>query len=77
MYKSFLSWEMAIEKMALFIISDDGWKCTSSINYELKDVWFPTTVKLKPEDFEAVVENEGKSFMVKFKNEQIKIEELK
>ena len=38
MYKSFLSWEMAIEKMALFIISDDGWKCTSSINYEHQDV---------------------------------------
>lgn len=38
MYKSFLSWEMAIEKMALFIISDDGWKCTSSINYESTDV---------------------------------------
>ncbi|MBL0101860.1 MAG: hypothetical protein IPP49_18960 [Saprospiraceae bacterium] len=25
MYKSFLSWEMGIEKMALFIIDDDGW----------------------------------------------------
>lgn len=33
MYKSFLSWEMAIEKMALFIIDDDGWACTSDINF--------------------------------------------
>ena len=42
-------------------------------NYELKDVWFPTTVKLKPEDFEAIVENKGKNFLLKFKNEQIQI----
>lgn len=34
MYKSFLSWEMGIEKMALFVIQDDGWKCTSFINFE-------------------------------------------
>ncbi|MEE9439597.1 MAG: SpoIIE family protein phosphatase [Saprospiraceae bacterium] len=36
MYKSFLSWEMGLEKMALFVISDDGWKCTSVINYQNK-----------------------------------------
>ncbi|MDF1694571.1 MAG: SpoIIE family protein phosphatase [Saprospiraceae bacterium] len=49
MYKSFLSWEMAIEKMALFIISDDGWKCTSSINYEPKkvDALIPLLLKNK------------------------------
>lgn len=35
MYTSFLSWDMAIEKMALFIISDTGWTCASSINYEV------------------------------------------
>lgn len=34
MYKSFLSWEMGIEKMALFVIQDEGWKCTSHINFE-------------------------------------------
>jgi len=33
MYKSFLSWEMGIEKMALFIIEDHGWECTASINF--------------------------------------------
>lgn len=38
MYTSFLSWDMAIEKMALFVISDMGWHCTSSINYDVGDV---------------------------------------
>lgn len=33
MYRSFLSWEMGIEKMALFVITDDGWKCPATINY--------------------------------------------
>ena len=34
MYNSFLSWEMGIEKMALFVWSDEGWHCSSHINYE-------------------------------------------
>lgn len=34
MYKSFLSWEMTIEKMALFIKGDDGWSCKVSTNYD-------------------------------------------
>jgi len=41
MYKSFLSWEMGIEKMALFIIEDHGWECTASINFnrnEFEDI---------------------------------------
>ncbi len=38
MYKSFLSWEMAITKMGLLVIGDDGWKCTSSINFDKSDV---------------------------------------
>ncbi len=37
MYKSFLSWEMGIEKMALFIIEDHGWECTVSINFDKSD----------------------------------------
>ena len=36
MYKSFLSWEMGIEKMALFIISDKGWKCAANIQFDEK-----------------------------------------
>ncbi len=37
MYKSFLSWEMGIEKMALFACSEDRWKCVSQINFEVDD----------------------------------------
>jgi phosphoserine phosphatase RsbU/P len=34
MYKSFLSWEMGIKKMALFVTEDEGWDCTAFINFE-------------------------------------------
>lgn len=34
MYKSFLSWEMGIKKMALFVTEDIGWDCTSQINFD-------------------------------------------
>ncbi len=34
MYKSFLSWEMTIEKMALYVIGDDGWQCKVKTNYD-------------------------------------------
>ncbi|MBK8518954.1 MAG: SpoIIE family protein phosphatase [Saprospiraceae bacterium] len=38
MYKSFLSWEMGIEKMALFVIEDQGWECTASINFNKEGI---------------------------------------
>jgi sigma-B regulation protein RsbU (phosphoserine phosphatase) len=35
MYRSFLSWEMGIETMVLFIKdAEEGWKCVSEINYD-------------------------------------------
>ncbi len=35
MYRSFLSWEMGIQKMALFIRSEDlEWECVTSINFD-------------------------------------------
>lgn len=34
MYKSFLSWEMAIEKMALFVKGENGWECKVKTKYE-------------------------------------------
>ncbi|MBK9149821.1 MAG: SpoIIE family protein phosphatase [Saprospiraceae bacterium] len=37
MYKSFLSWEMGIEKMGLFVREDNAWECTTSINYDRKN----------------------------------------
>jgi sigma-B regulation protein RsbU (phosphoserine phosphatase) len=36
MYKSFLSWEMGIEKMALFVHSEISWDCVSQINFKKK-----------------------------------------
>lgn len=33
MYKSFLSWEMGIEKMALFVTDGEEWECTAAINF--------------------------------------------
>ncbi|MBK8887901.1 MAG: hypothetical protein IPN46_15710 [Saprospiraceae bacterium] len=34
MYKSFLSWEMGIEKMALFVTDSEDWECTAAINFD-------------------------------------------
>ncbi len=36
MYKSFLSWEMGIEKMALFILQENLWTCTTHIHFDEK-----------------------------------------
>jgi len=34
MYSNFLSWDMGIEGMALFIHNDDDWECVCHINYK-------------------------------------------
>ena len=34
MYKSFLSWEMGVHKMVLFVLEEENWLCTSHINIE-------------------------------------------
>ena len=34
MYKSFLSWEMGVDKMALYIRNKESWWCASEINFE-------------------------------------------
>ncbi len=34
MYRSFLSWEMGIKKMILFVVGDDGWTAACKINVE-------------------------------------------
>ena len=36
MYRSFLSWEIGVRKMALFIREEDHWKCISSIGVSSK-----------------------------------------
>lgn len=42
-------------------------------NYTQKDTWFPTLVKLKPEPFSATILNNGKKYVMEYKNEAIKI----
>ena len=37
MYKSFLSWEMGVEKMVLYILADGEWQCTTAINHGISD----------------------------------------
>lgn len=41
-------------------------------NYEIKDIWFPTQIKIQPEPFETIVENEEKEYLIEFNNEKIK-----
>ncbi|MFA9388314.1 MAG: VOC family protein [Prolixibacteraceae bacterium] len=41
-------------------------------NYELKDIWFPTSIKINPEPFEASIENDGMEYLIEFRNEKLK-----
>ena len=41
-------------------------------NYNLKDIWFPTSIKIKPEPFEAIIENAKKEYYIEYRNEKIK-----
>ncbi|MCB2209014.1 MAG: glyoxalase [Bacteroidetes bacterium] len=41
-------------------------------NYEYKEVWFPTSLKIKPEPFEAIIENNGKEYKIEFREEKLK-----
>jgi phosphoserine phosphatase RsbU/P len=49
MYTSFLSWEMGITHMLLFIKDDEGWRCVTSINYDetKADLLIPKLTHLK------------------------------
>jgi phosphoserine phosphatase RsbU/P len=55
MYKSFLSWEMGIERMALFVLSEEGWICASRINY----------TKEKPEALIPLIEQHKRLYTIK------------
>jgi sigma-B regulation protein RsbU (phosphoserine phosphatase) len=65
MYKSFLSWEMGIEKMALFVTDGEEWDCTAAIHFERKD-----TEKMVPLLLEHkrlyTIKNEGKAILSGF-----------
>lgn len=41
-------------------------------NYNLKDIWFPTSIKIKPEPFEAVIQNGDREYHIEYRNEKIK-----
>ena len=45
-------------------------------NYALKDTWFPTVIKIKPEPFEAIVENNSNQFSVVYRNEKLFIQPI-
>ena len=60
MYRSFLSWEMGIEKMALFVIEEDGWNCMTSINFNLDYVTELIQILLKHKRLFTIKEDENK-----------------
>lgn len=60
MYKSFLSWEMGIEKMALFVMSDDGWQCSSNINFENFDLDKIMSMLLNYKRLHTIKKEDGK-----------------
>jgi len=40
-------------------------------NYEIKDIWFPTKIKIKPEPFEIQLENNDERYNMEYKNGEI------
>lgn len=40
-------------------------------NYDIKNIWFPTSIKIKPEPFSAVIINNGEKYFMEYKNEEI------
>ncbi|SEL52051.1 hypothetical protein SAMN04487910_2707 [Aquimarina amphilecti] len=41
-------------------------------NYNLKDFWFPTSIKIKPEPFNILINNHGRQYNLEYKNGEIK-----
>lgn len=52
MYKSFLSWEMGVQRMVLFVLEDDEWLCTSHINIETE--WIINELALVIHNYERL-----------------------
>lgn len=46
-------------------------------NYQYKNIWFPTSLKITPQPFEAIIENNKKECKVSFKNERLEITQTK
>jgi len=45
-------------------------------NYHLKDTWFPTNLKIKPERFEITIENDDISYYLTHRDEEVSIVRL-
>lgn len=52
MYKSFLSWEMGVHKMVLFVLEDESWHCTSHIN--ISNEWVINELALVVHNYERL-----------------------
>jgi sigma-B regulation protein RsbU (phosphoserine phosphatase) len=52
MYKSFLSWEMGVSKMVLYVLEEEEWLCTSHINIETE--WIINEIALVIHNFERL-----------------------
>ncbi|MBW1296278.1 VOC family protein [Aquimarina litoralis] len=46
-------------------------------NYECKEIWFPTTLKIKPQPFEAIAIHDNQQFKIEYKNEILKTSTFK
>lgn len=42
-------------------------------NYQVKDIWFPTDLKIEPNPFEAVIQHGTKTSRLSYKNEELSI----
>lgn len=40
-------------------------------NYELKESWFPTSLRIKSEPFKAIIDNNGKVYLIEFRNKKL------
>ena len=45
-------------------------------NYNLKETWFPTEIKIKAEPFETIIENKNKKFLVTYLDGELKTFEI-
>ncbi|MGK0390530.1 MAG: hypothetical protein ACI94Y_003284 [Maribacter sp.] len=46
-------------------------------NYTIKKTWFPTSIAIKPEPFEIVIENKERKYFMKFNEEIISLKPIK
>jgi phosphoserine phosphatase RsbU/P len=59
MYKSFLSWEMGIEKMALFIKEGQDWHCVTSTQFDRKKAEVVINLLLEHKRLHTIKEEDG------------------